>query len=1066
MARAGRWARHRRSPLRDGSSSTSRRRRARGRDRRARVVGPARGGGGRGRGRGWRGGDRVGFEICPNKRQLSTMIPSDVDVNAALRALEPASRDANGFKARSALVAMRELAMGAMRDGKDCGAGASACWSGIRNALGSQKREIRSDGVKTMCAFLEARAMTEKDAEERLGFAWMDNNWRFRVSAIEILSGACASEGGARRCFDRFAGALGDREAEVRERAMDGILMVHERFPSVVRAALEAARDDMRPQHVKELERRMNETETGGRTIASSGGNTSASASEDGAVVAAPVLGDALVPPPPEKISSERELARAMDRIGRDLNPSQDWLQRIAAMVRLEAITLGGGADVYEETYTESLGKLVEMLNAQIGDKRSAVVKQVSHLIVVLARNASTAFEKYVDQFLRALLKTTIVTIGVIAESGNACIRGVIAHCEAPRIVNILAETVVNERSPKMRRYIVEYMTLILKSWSLNERQIESIGGALQKTLSDADATVRSNSKACFEVLSVTAPAASEVLLTKVHSKVARTLSGGAMESESETRGSRGASSKGGAAPKPWQKPPQGKRPQNDIVFEVVVAEKPPPAGAQAQPKQSIFLTSPKWLCLPSESNARLKGHALDDADVRTHGASAVQFEAQVTLHASRIAELILGYISDTNALVIDPALEAVSILVYVATDELKPLMPDLCLGVFECLTDYRESTRALASEALTAIGDAHKPDALLPSLLRSLSLSETPRAKTGVLEFALYVLSGRGGGANEVSYPPAKVSPDLESWIDLVIELACDVDEAMAKAAGSNLAAIYSHVDDSVVTTRLMGSSEFKRVRFMEALERRVPKLARVLQPLLEAAQPPPPKAKTPKFKAPNDAGCDSLDDDYADQNVTLLNRMYETMKIEASPAKHRTFGERVVEALEGLRDENVDVVVRSLRDITALVMEDFEQLKPYLKLIVPAMCSTMDDRNELVAAHAFGALNAIFQNPRIDAGDAFTALSPLVSASASSDSPMYCVQTVIDHATTDAEDMDIILPSLARACESKTLAVRQRAFHALGTVQRVFGAEFVSPFVNSMASEHRELIEYYARK
>ena len=1026
------------------------------------------------------------------------MIPSDVDANAALRALEPASRDANGFKARSALVAMRELAMGAMRDGKDCSAGASACWSGIRNALGSQKREIRSDGVKTMCAFLEARAMTEKDAEERLGFAWMDNNWRFRVSAIEILSGACASEGGARRCFDRFAGALGDREAEVRERAMDGILMVHERFPSVVRAALEAARDDMRPQHVKELELRINETETGGRTIASSGGITSASASEDGAVVAAPVFGDALVPPPPEKISSKRELERAMDRIGRDLNPSQDWLQRIAAMVRLEAITLCGGADVYEETYTESLGKLVEMLNAQIGDKRSAVVKQVSHLIVVLARNASTAFEKYVDQFLRALLKTTIVTIGVIAESGNACIRGVIAHCEAPRIVNILAETVVNERSPKMRRYIVEYMTLILKSWSLNERQIESIGGALQKTLSDADATVRSNSKACFEVLSVTAPAASEVLLTKVHSKVARTLSGGAMESESETRGMRGASSKGGAAPKPWQKPPQGKRPQNDIVFEVVVAEKPPPVGAQAQPKQSIVNDRPgnaatrarptpkpaakvpdiaevvmfaERVERAAERASRADAcsklrDALDDADIRTHGASAVQFEAQVTLHASRIAELILGYISDTNALVIDPALEAVGILVYVATDELKPLMPDLCLGVFECLTDYRESTRALASEALTAIGDAHKPDALLPSLLRSLSLSETPRAKTGVLEFALYVLSGRGGGANEVSYPPAKVSPDLESWIDVVIELACDVDEAMAKAAGSNLAAIYSHVDNSVVTNRLMASSEFNRVRFMEALERRVPKLARVLQPLLEAAQPPPPTAKTPKFKAPNDAGCDSLDDDYADQNVTLLNRMYETMKIEASPAKHRTFGERVVETLEGLRDENVDVVVRSLRDITALVMEDFEQLRPYLKLIVPAMCSTMDDRNELVAAHAFGALNAIFQNPRIDAGDAFTALSPLVSASASSDSPMYCVQTVIDHAMTDAEDMDIILPALARACESKTLAVRQRAFHALGTVQRVFGAEFVSPFVNSMASEHRELIEYYARK
>ena len=91
-----------------------------------------------------------------------------------------------------------------------------------------------------------------------------------------------------------------------------------------------------------------------------------------------------------------------------------------------------------------------------------------------------------------------------------------------------------------------------------------------------------------------------------------------------------------------------------------------------------------------AEASSRLRG-ALDDADARTHGARAAQFEAQVTLHAARIAELLLGYISDSNALVLDPALESIATLVYIASEDLKQVMPDLCLGVFECLTDHRE---------------------------------------------------------------------------------------------------------------------------------------------------------------------------------------------------------------------------------------------------------------------------------------------------------------------------------------------------------------------------------------
>ena len=988
----------------------------------------------------------------------------------ALKALEPATRDANAFKARAALIAMREIIDGTT-EATEAGVGARACWSGCREWLGSGKKDARKDAVKTTLALMRC-GITREEMEDKLSFAWKHANWRFRVSAIEILSATMATtedDAFARRCFDAFARTLGDREGEVREQAMDGIAVVFEKFPRVGREALEATKDAMRPQHVKEIERRLDGAKAETNEMETS---KSASESMSASAVVKP-LGDGLVPPPPERISNEREFTRAMDRVTRDLRPDVDWLKRIAAMVRLEAITLGGGGEVYEDAFTSSLGRAVEVLLAQISDRRSAVVKQVSHLLVTLARGATKSFAQYVDHFVMALLKTTVVTVGVIADSGNACIRGIIEHCHAPKLVQRLTDAVVAERAPKMRGCIVEYLSIILKTWELSNRHIDAIGDALRVTLSDADATVRANSKACFEILSVTSPTASGDLLTRVDSKLARSLSNLTNDSESEETssvGRRGRSGSLSSAP-------------SRIAPEAPAAKKPPtPAPTEARDIASAVMFAERVeraaeRASRAEASSRLRG-ALDDADARTHGARAAQFEAEVTLHAARIAELLLGYISDSNALVLDPALESIATLVYIASEDLKQVMPDLCLGVFECLTDHRESTRSLSSEALTAIGDVHKPNALLPALLRSLHLASTAKTKTGVLEFALYVLSGRGGGADEVVHTPASVSANLESWIDLVVELACDVNEPLAKAAGSNLGAIHAHVDGAVVPRRLLASSEYKRVRFMEAVERRVPKLAEMLRPFLEAPPPPPPAPPPAPAPSPpvvtatmHDVGYDSLDEEhgYEDQNMGSLNRSYETMRIEASAGKsrHAGVGERIVEAMEGLRDENIDTVVRSLRTIASSAEDCFAHFKPYMPLLVPTVCSAMDDENELVAAHAYGALRAIFQHREIDTEDAFTALAPLINAYSASTAPLICAHMIIE--TADAASVEsslpLVLPSVADACASKTVAIRHRALNALGACQRTFGAASLSPYVEALSVTHRAVLAHYAR-
>lgn len=1028
------------------------------------------------------------------------------EVNEQLKALEPTIRDANAFKARSALIAMRKIVTG-LPHGADARRGVRAVWSGVREILGSARSDIRTDATKTVTAFAtcDAEAIEVKDLlEEKLEFAWTHANWRFRVSGLEIL-GACveagtANEDEAREAFKKCAECLRDREAAVREKAMETVMIIFGVFPDAVREEFESERNEMRPQHAKDLERRFASSAS---AKAASTATTEEKRTRPSAVPgrlagskahAAPIV-DGLVPPAPERISTEKELTRAMDRIARDLSPEQDWLKRIAAMVRLEAIALGGGGDAFEDAFAASLVKMIEPLTAQVSDRRSAVVKQAAHLLVALARSATNAFEPCIEPLIMALLRTTVITIAVIADSGNACIRGIITHCQSPKVVQRLADAVSSERSPKMRAYVIEYLTLILKSWELSKRNLDAIGDAVRACLSDADASVRANAKACFEILSVTSPAISRDILTRVDSKLSRSLSDLTVDSVSEDTGEQravGEVTSKRAAPSA-NKTPSVRRTHSGSLSGGAVRIAPNAAAPTVAEPRRTKEAPPKAESAPSddhaisyavmfaerveraaehssraEASARLRD-ALDEADTRTHGARAVHLEAQVALHAPRIAELLLGFISDTNGVVLDAALESVATLVCIASEEVRQSLPDLCLGVFECLTDYREATRTLSSEALAAIGDMYTPDHLLPALLRSLHLAATAKTKTGVLEFALYVLCGRGGGSEEVLHAPASVSEDLESWIDMAIELACDVDASLAKAAGSNLAAIHSHVDGAVVPRRLLAASEYKCVRFMDAVERRVPKLADLIRPFLERPPSPPTKPATPVASA---SGMDD-DEEYEDQNVASLNRSYESMRIDSTPGKPsstttpvRGLGERIVAALEGLRDDDVDVVVDSLKTIASVVEADCEKFTPYLPLVVSQMCSAMDDINENIAANAFWALKVVFNNPSVAVSDAIASLAPMIHGHGNSVAPLFCASIALSRASkSDLEDvLPPVLTGLVEACDNRAPAIRQSALNALGLSQRAMGPEWMRPHVQTLSLAHRQIMNRYA--
>jgi hypothetical protein len=305
-----------------------------------------------------------------------------------------------------------------------------------------------------------------------------------------------------------------------------------------------------------------------------------------------------------------------------------------------------------------------------------------------------------------------------------------------------------------------------------------------------------------------------------------------------------------------------------------------------------------------------------------------------------------------------------------------------------------------------------------------------------------------------------------------------------------ANLAAIHSHADDAILPRRLQTREHSYRVKFIDAVERRAPKFADVLRSCVDLEKPASPPRVEPKVmrtpvatrEVASTTSFESADeeDDFEDQNVSTLNRSYENMYIEASvsksPMRARVespnvvgFGQRIVRALENMRDDDEGIVVSGLTAIARAAKSDSEQFKTYLALVAPRMCAAMGDSRSIVAAHAMYAMRSVFERRGVgaDASEACTALAPLLNAQGTSViAPLTCVRMIISRSSRDDLDraIPLVVSALVAACESDHAEVRQLAVRALGACQSTLGAPWMVPYIEALTRMRQSMITHFA--
>ncbi|XP_042390436.1 CLIP-associated protein-like isoform X1 [Zingiber officinale] len=227
----------------------------------------------------------------------------------------------------------------------------------------------------------------------------------------------------------------------------------------------------------------------------------------------------------PINVFSEKELIKEIENIASTLVPEKDWSFRIAAMQKVEGLVFGGAADY--TSFPTHLKQLIVPLNTQLLDRRSSIVKQACHLLRLLSKELMDDFEACAEIFIPVLMKLVVITVLVIAESADNCIKTMLRNCKVARVLPRIADAAKNDKSAVLRARCCEYALLILEYWADApelQRSADLYEDLIKCCVADAMSEVRSTARTCYWMFTKTWPERSRRLFLSFDPVIQRML--------------------------------------------------------------------------------------------------------------------------------------------------------------------------------------------------------------------------------------------------------------------------------------------------------------------------------------------------------------------------------------------------------------------------------------------------------------------------------------------------------------------------------------------------------------
>ena len=142
---------------------------------------------------------------------------------------------------------------------------------------------------------------------------------------------------------------------------------------------------------------------------------------------------------------------------------SHEWDSRIAALSQLQSIALGCQLTATLPLLVQHFRPLRQPLCQQIGDLRSSVVRSACSTLSTIAQLCGHSFSDECDAVIPALLRLVAVSVAVIAQSGDECVRAMLRFCSPTRGLTAIVEAARGNSSAVTRARAMEYIVLWLE---------------------------------------------------------------------------------------------------------------------------------------------------------------------------------------------------------------------------------------------------------------------------------------------------------------------------------------------------------------------------------------------------------------------------------------------------------------------------------------------------------------------------------------------------------------------------------------------------------------------------
>ncbi|KAJ3706355.1 hypothetical protein LUZ61_010060 [Rhynchospora tenuis] len=410
--------------------------------------------------------------------------------------------------------------------------------------LGDGKQPVRDAARQLLVTLMEVSSPTI--IVERAGsFAWTNKSWRVREEFVRTVAAAVGLFASTelpllRALLPNVLHLLNDPNQSVRDAAMSCIEEIYKQMGPQFHEELQ--RHNLPSFMLKEINARVEKVEPKPRQsdgpgisyvpseVKSYNSNPKKSSPKNKSTPRESSLfaGDGDItekPVDPIKVYSEKELIREFEKIASTLVPEKDWSLRIAALQRVEALVYGGAMDY--PSFVVLLKQLVQPLCTQLSDRRSSIVKQACHLLNMLSKELLGDFEACAEIFIPVLFKLVVITVLVIAESADNCIKTILRNCKVSRVLPKIADTAKNDRSAILRARCCEYALLILEYWADApeiQRSADIYEDLIKCCVADAMSEVRSIARTCYRMFSKTWPERSRRLFMSFDPSIQRLI--------------------------------------------------------------------------------------------------------------------------------------------------------------------------------------------------------------------------------------------------------------------------------------------------------------------------------------------------------------------------------------------------------------------------------------------------------------------------------------------------------------------------------------------------------------